>query len=85
MARSIVNWIREQIAAIKGDVKSELLIRAERMYVNALKAADKRAGIEGKAKYSTQYSLGYTTDNKPVVVVEDDILKGVPKTSGLKR
>lgn len=80
IARSIVNWIREQIAAIKGDAESELLIRAERMYVNALKAADKRAGIEGKAKYSTQYSLGYTTDNKPVVVVENDILKGIPQS-----
>ena len=84
IARSIVNWIREQIAAIKGDAESELLIRAERMYVNALKAADKRAGIEGKAKYSTQYSLGYTTDNKPVVVVEDDILKGVPKNKWIE-
>ena len=84
IARSILNWIREQIAAIKGDVKSELLIKAERMYVNALKAADKRAGIEGKAKYSTQYSLGYTTDNKPVVVVEDDILKGVPKNKWIE-
>lgn len=84
IARSILNWIREQIAAIKGDVESELLIKAERMYVNALKAADKRAGIEGKAKYSTQYSLGYTTDNKPVVVVEDDILKGVPKNKWIE-
>ena len=84
IARSIVNWIREQIAAIKGDAESELLIRAERMYVNALKAADKRAGIEGKAKYSTQYSLGYTTDNKPVVIVEDDILKGVPKNKWIE-
>lgn len=84
ISRSILNWIREQIAAIKGDVESELLIKAERMYVNALKAADKRAGIEGKAKYSTQYSLGYTTDNKPVVVVEDDILKGVPKNKWIE-
>lgn len=84
IARSILNWIREQIAAIKGDVESELLIKAERMYVNALKAVDKRAGIEGKAKYSTQYSLGYTTDNKPVVVVEDDILKGVPKNKWIE-
>lgn len=84
ISRSILNWIREQIAAIKGDVESELLIKAERMYVNALKAADKRAGIEGKAKYSTQYSLGYTTDNKPVVVVEDDILKGVPENKWIE-
>lgn len=84
IARSIVNWIREQIAAMKGDTESELLIRAERMYVKALKAADKRAGIDGKAKYSTQYSLGYTTDNKPVVVVEDDILKGVPKNKWIE-
>ena len=84
ISRSILNWIREQIAAIKGDVESELLIKAERMYVNALKAVDKRAGIEGKAKYSTQYSLGYTTDNKPVVVVEDDILKGVPKNKWIE-
>lgn len=52
IARSIVNWIREQIAAIKGDAESELLIRAERMYLNALKAADKRAGVNGKSKYS---------------------------------
>ena len=25
-----------------------------------------------------QYSLGYTTDNKPVVVIQDNILDGVP-------
>ncbi len=52
IARSIVNWIREQIAAIKGDAESELLIRAERMYLKALKAADKRAEVNGNAKHS---------------------------------
>lgn len=52
IARSILNWIREQIAAIKGDAESELLIRAERMYLNALKAADKRAEVNGNAKHS---------------------------------
>ncbi len=62
IARSIVNWIREQIAAMKGDTESELLIRAERMYVKALKAADKRAGIEGKAKYSIDPNFNKTYD-----------------------
>jgi len=52
LARKIVNWIREQIAAIKGDAETELLLKAERIYVKALKNADKLAGIEGKASYA---------------------------------
>ena len=31
-----------------------------------------------------QYSIGYTTENKPVVVVEENILEGVPKKEWVK-
>ena len=41
-------------------------------------------GVEGKVKYSTQYSISYTTDNNPVVVVEDNILEGVPKNKWIE-
>lgn len=87
IARSIVNWIREQIAAIKGDAESELLIRAERMYLNALKAADKRAGIEGKAKYSLSsdgnrqhelhYGNEYSEYNKPINEEDIEVLRSI--------
>ncbi len=33
---------------------------------------------------SAQYSIRYTTDNKPVVVVQEDILDGVPKSQWVK-
>lgn len=66
IARSIVNWIREQIAAIKGDAESELLIRAERMYLNALKAADKRTEFVFKeiknAEPTSADMLDYSVD-----------------------
>ena len=31
-----------------------------------------------------KYSIGYTTDNSPVVVINDDILKGVKKSDWVK-
>lgn len=35
-------------------------------------------------KNDEKYSIGYTTDNNPVVVINDDILKGVKKSDWIK-
>lgn len=63
LARSIVNWIREMLAVLKGDVQSELLLRAERKYLAALRQADKRDGIQSKARYSIDPNFSKTYDN----------------------
>lgn len=49
-------------------------------------AADdvKRAGLFEDAKGERRHSIKYTTDNKPVVVVEENILDGVPKSEWIK-
>ena len=62
LARSIVNWIREIIAIFKGDTQSELLLRAERKYLSALRQADKRDGIQSKARYSIDPNFSKTYD-----------------------
>ena len=49
-------------------------------------AADdvKRAGLFEDARGEKRHSIKYTTDNKPVVVVEENILDGVPKSEWIK-
>ena len=85
LGEQILNWIKYKIKQFSsGDPNERFLMKAERMYEKALKSVDKRAGIEGKEKNRTQYSLGYTTDNKPVVVVENDILKGIPQSQWIQ-
>lgn len=56
LARSIVNWIREIIAIFKGDTQSELLLRAERKYLSALRQADNRDGIKNNQQ-DPRYSI----------------------------
>ena len=45
--------------------------------IGATKNADQTAG-------EVRYSIEYTTDNKPVAVIEDDILSDVPKAEWIK-
>lgn len=51
--------------------------QAEKKLIQALKAGEKNANAEGES--GERYSIGKTTENKPFVEVEQDILAGVPE------
>lgn len=51
--------------------------QAEKKLIQALKAGEKNANAEGES--GARYSIGKTTENKPFVEVEQDILAGVPE------
>lgn len=78
VARRILNWIRSMKTKIAGTAEEKTLARAEELYHEALmEPFSKGEGI--------LYSIGYTTDNRPVVVVEEDILKDIPRAEWVKK
>ena len=97
LARRILDFIKDLIGRIRGKVPSELT-QAERLWRNALHSAEGRvqqlsrnAGKEsGAATKNTagedggKFSIAYTTENEPVVVIEEDILAGVSKSNYAK-
>lgn len=97
LARRILDFIKDIIGRIRGKVPSELT-QAERLWRNALHSAEGRvqrlsrnAGKESGAatkntagKDGGKFSIAYTTENEPVVVIEEDILAGVSKSNYAK-
>lgn len=97
LARRILDFIKDLIGRIRGKVPSELT-QAERLWRNALHSAEGRvqqlsrnAGKESGAatkntagKDGGKFSIAYTTENEPVVVIEEDILAGVSKSNYAK-
>ena len=78
VARRILNWIRSLKTKIAGTAEEKTLARAEELYHEALmEPFSKGEGV--------LYSIGYTTDNRPVVVVEEDILKDIPRAEWVKK
>ena len=73
------------------EVKTEILQKAARQAQETLEAlqrkpetrqtAEKNDGTQGPPE---KYSIGKTTDNKPFVEVEQDILAGVPEKDWVK-
>ncbi len=61
---------------------------ASRINLNSEQRKNTRPDIDRKdvvfAKGGASYYVGYTTDNKPVAVINDDILAGVPKSQWVK-
>ena len=51
---------------------------------NDIEKLYKQASKQGFADDEVKYSIEYTTDNKPVVIVEDNILVGAPKSEWVK-
>lgn len=78
LARRILNWIRSIKTALFGTKQEKMLDHAEKLYHDALMAPYKKGDW-------AQNSIGYTTDNKPVVIVEDNILDGVPRSEWVKK
>lgn len=72
-------------AAKELDAARSVVKKAEKLWAEALS----NTGTENKKSASTQskerYSIGYTTDNQPVVVVDDNILAGLPKSQWIDK
>lgn len=97
LARRILDFIKDLIGRIRGKVPSELT-QAERLWRNALHSAEGRvrrlsrnAGKESGAatkntagKDGGKFSIAYTTENEPVVVIEEDILAGKEPSEWVK-
>lgn len=78
----ILSWVRNMLAKFKGTAQERDLQRLEELFTRAYHEAayTKNTGVDGDIAYSIQY----TTDNRPVVVVEEDILDGVPRSQWVK-
>lgn len=81
----IKNWIRGVLAYFKKDQQPALLLKAERLYQKAIDQVQKQRQKGARAKPGeVKHSIRYTKDNKPVVVVEENILEGVPRSEWVK-
>ena len=78
VARRIWAWLRSVKTKLLGTKQEKLVAKAEALYRDAL-MGPYRSG-EG-----AQYSIAYTTDNRPVVVVEENILDGLPRSEWVKK
>lgn len=78
VARRIWAWLRSVRTKLLGTKQEKLIAKAEALYRDAL-MGPYRSG-EG-----VQYSIAYTTDNRPVVVVEENILDGLPRSEWVKK
>ncbi len=61
--------------------KAKIIQKAARQAQEAQQAAEENGGTRGPPE---KYSIGKTTDNKPFVEVEQDILAGVPEADWVK-
>ena len=79
LAGRVLNWVRYQIDKMKlrgkNDAVALELLEAERLYAKAFRDAGKTEPRRNDA----EYLIEYTTDNTPFVVIEEDILAGIPR------
>lgn len=78
----ILSWVRNMVAKFKGTAQERDLQRLEELFTRAYHeaASTENTGVDREIAYSIQYTI----DNRPVVVVEEDILNGVPRTQWVK-
>ena len=95
--RSFLQWIKDALNYIKSKIgnadswlKAELE-RLEQQYAQMLKESDafnenKKNGFPSISNVppKIQYFIGYTTENEPVVIIEENILEGVSKKDWVK-
>lgn len=97
LAERIWDFIKDLIGRIRGKVPTELE-QAERLWRDALHSASDKAArlnrnagknIDTKTKNTARkdggkFSIAYTTENKPVVVIKEDILAGKDPSEWVK-
>jgi|GEM_PF-1695829 len=95
MLRHLSDSIREMLSRLTGTETWRIELRDKatnyrhlsNMFMNAMDtAADdvQRAELVEDIRGEVRYSIKYTTDNKPVVVVSENILDGVPESEWVK-
>ena len=68
----LISWLK---ARLKGEKVSYKIIELENRFAAVLRNVDTNAQKNNTTNDGdVQYSISYTTDNKPVVVVNDDII-----------
>lgn len=69
-----------------GDAMTKQLRTTRDLYRRVMLDAEKaeKQGDGLRTEENTNSSIGRTTDNKPVVIIDDDILDGVPKSDWIK-
>ncbi len=85
LAERIKGWVSDILDRV-GIKKYSETQRIKRLWEKAcneakrtVKNADKRVGNDVKAAGNAKYSIGYTTDNQPVTIINDNLLENVPK------
>lgn len=85
LAEKIKGWVSDILDRV-GIKKYSETQRIKRLWEKAcneakrtVKKADKRVGNDVKAAGNAKYSIGYTTDNQPVTIINDNLLENVPK------
>lgn len=73
-AARVYERIREWSAGVRGDEERAALAKAQRVYARALRET------RGDASGERQNRIGRTKNNEPIVIVESDILEGVPES-----
>lgn len=90
LLKKLLDSLREIIAKIRRafggqpDAQAEELERAARLWEDALRSAGENAETEGTRRPAEEeakprFSIAYDQENKPFVIVEEDILEGVPE------
>ena len=83
--RDFLKFLREKLKGNR-DITFGILMLETRYKNAALRAAEvaevrsDREGGTASGSEKVSYSISYTTNNKPVVVIDEDILSGVPKS-----
>lgn len=80
LAERIIEWFKYMRTMFKGTEYDKQLAQAERLYLKAVKEAQKNGAYRG----GREYSIGKTDKNVPFVEVEQDILKNVPEKDWIK-
>lgn len=93
LGQQILDFLKKLIKDIFGDIKRipfeenafyrahyDAFTNAQDLFAAGLKKAAENARKGEAATESRQFMVGYTTDNRPVAIIEEDILSGVPES-----
>ena len=92
LAEKIRDIIRDMVRQVKEAIgkADPTLERAQKLWDDAFKAAEKQVNrIQGQKNTASEsgkgrHSIKYDENNRPFVVVEEDILEGIPKNQWVK-
>ncbi|MEG1778574.1 MAG: hypothetical protein RR263_00615, partial [Oscillospiraceae bacterium] len=76
--QTIKQWINDMLVRFKGTTEEKSLLKMQQLYDKALKSVGNGGGK------SERFSVSTDADGKQYVVIDEDILSGVPKSEWVK-